>query len=80
MTQLGFFQFFRLAMVPVLVSGVLAFGLLFIGVMRSSFTGGQDGDTSGISVGKTVCSNDEYMVRYCITKNSTSGADETNKE
>ncbi len=70
MTKLGFVPFLKLAMVPVLVSAVLSFGLLFIGVMRSSFTGAQDGDSNGISTGQTVCSKDEYLVRYCITKKS----------
>lgn len=49
MTKLGFVPFFKLAMVPVLVSAVLSFGLLFVGVMRSSFTGAQDGNSSGIA-------------------------------
>lgn len=70
MTKLGFVPFFKLAMVPVLVSAVLSFGLLFVGVMRSSFTGAQDGDSSGISVWQTVCSKDDFLVRYCITKKS----------
>lgn len=76
MTKLGFVPFFKLAMVPVLVSAVLAFGLLFIGVMRSSFTGAQDGDTDGISQGETVCSDDQYLVRYCITRNSNTDSNE----
>lgn len=70
MTKLGFVPFFKLAMVPVLVSAVLSFGLLFIGVMRSSFTGAQEGTSSGMTTGQTVCSKDDYLVRYCITKKS----------
>ena len=31
--QVSFMGFFKLAMVPVLVSAVLAFGLLFVGVV-----------------------------------------------
>lgn len=70
MTKLGFVPFFKLAMVPVMVSAVLSFGLLFVGVMRSSFTGAQDGNSSGIATWQTVCSKDDFLVRYCITKKS----------
>lgn len=76
LTKLGFVPFLKLAMVPVLVAAVLSFGLLFIGVMRSSFTGNQDGDSDGISQGETVCSKDDYLVRYCITRNSNSDSNE----
>lgn len=38
--KLGFFQFFKLAVVPLLVAAVLSFGLLFIGVMRDNPGGG----------------------------------------
>gem|GEM_PF-1477855 len=31
--------FFSLAMVPVFVAGVLSFGLLFVGVINTTFTG-----------------------------------------
>ncbi len=63
-------SFFKLAMVPVLVSAVLAFGLLFVGVVRDNFhpvaNTGQ----------KQVCTerNAGYMVVYCIeeiTANNT---------
>ena len=33
-----------------------------------------------MTAGQTVCSKDEYMVRYCITRNSTSGETQTNDE
>jgi hypothetical protein len=52
-------------MVPVLVSAVLAFGLLFVGVVRDSFNGNL------IEKSQTefcTAENVGYMVRYCITE------------
>ncbi len=60
---LGFKPFFKLAMVPVLVSAVLAFGLLFVWVVRDNFHGGTK------NPGQTeFCTDDKvgYMVTYCI--------------
>jgi hypothetical protein len=49
-------------MVPVLVSAVLSFGLLFIGVINNTFTSGAlSNDGSG-----TYCTTGEFMVKYCI--------------
>jgi hypothetical protein len=54
-------------MVPVLVSAVLAFGLLFVGVVRDNFHGGlkDNGQTE-------FCTeqNTGYMVTYCITEST----------
>jgi len=57
-------QFFKLAMVPVLVAAVLSFGLLFIGVMRQSFNELDRQVTDKTSDG--FCSSDMYLVRYCF--------------
>ncbi len=56
-------------MVPVLVSAVLSFGLLFIGVINNTFTTGalsEDASNSG-----TFCTSGEFMVKYCITQDSS---------
>lgn len=61
-------------MVPVLVSAVLAFGLLFIGVINNTFTTGaltEDTSNSG-----TFCTSGEFMVKYCITKDANSSNEE----
>jgi len=49
-------------MVPVLVSAVLSFGLLFIGVVNNTFTSGALSDTGG----GTFCTTGDFMVKYCI--------------
>lgn len=62
--EVGFVPFFKLAMVPVLVSAVLAFGLLFIGVIKNTFTTGSlEQTTAG-----TFCTGDAFMVKYCLTQ------------
>lgn len=74
--KVGFVPFFQLAMVPVLVSAVLSFGILFIGVVQNTFTSGSlSQDSSG-----TFCTSGEFMVKYCIKKTGTSseGVDEFN--
>lgn len=50
-------------MVPVLVSAVLAFGLLFVGVVRDNFHGGQRDPSQ-----TEFCTDNKvgYMVTYCI--------------
>lgn len=49
-------------MVPVLVAAVLAFGLLFIGVIKNSLSGDVLSDTgSGV-----FCTSGDFMVKYCI--------------
>ncbi len=52
-------------MVPVLVSAVLAFGLLFVGVVRDNFHGGQRDPSQ-----TEFCTDNKvgYMVTYCITE------------
>lgn len=54
-------------MVPVLVSAVLSFGLLFIGVVNNTFTSGALSDTGG---GK-FCTTGDFMVKYCIEETKT---------
>lgn len=49
-------------MVPVLVSAVLSFGLLFIGVINNTFTSGSLADNGS----GTYCTTGEFMVKYCI--------------
>jgi len=49
-------------MVPVLVSAVLSFGLLFIGVVNNTFTSGALSDTGS----GTFCTTGDFMVKYCI--------------
>ncbi len=60
---IGFKPFFKLAMVPVLVSAVLAFWLLFVGVVRDNFHGGTKNPNQ-----TEFCTDDKvgYMVTYCI--------------
>jgi hypothetical protein len=60
--KVGFVPFFQLAMVPVLVSGVLSFWLLFIGVMNNTFTTGSMAPTGGGG----FCTKENFMVKYCI--------------
>jgi hypothetical protein len=70
MGSVGFKAFFKLAMVPVLVSAVLAFGLLFVWVVRDNFHSW---------VGKPNEQGVEYctkewvgnMVTYCIVEESS---------
>ena len=54
-------------MVPVLVSAVLSFGLLFIGVMNNTFTTGSM--TPSSSGG--FCTKSDFMVKYCIKQTGT---------
>lgn len=49
-------------MVPVLVSAVLSFGLLFIGVINNTFSSGSLADNGS----GTYCTTGEFMVKYCI--------------
>ena len=64
--QVGFKAFFKLAMVPVLVSAVLAFGLLFVWVVRDNFHWWGSNNTNQ----KEFCTAQKvgYMVTYCITE------------
>lgn len=56
-------------MVPVLVSAVLSFGLLFIGVMNQTFTTGSMAPT-----GKGgFCTKGDFMVKYCIEEDTSGG-------
>lgn len=66
--QVGFKQFFSLAMVPVLVSAVLAFGLLFVGVVRDNFHTGLKAKDQTV-----FCTEEKvwYMVTYCIEQTPT---------
>jgi hypothetical protein len=67
MSQVGFVQFFKLAMVPVMVSAVLSFWLLFVGVINETFS---PGNLQKESSSNSFCTPFEgYMVRYCITPN-----------
>lgn len=52
-------------MVPVLVSAVLSFGILFIWVVNNTFTTGALADTGS----GTFCTTGEFMVKYCIEQN-----------
>lgn len=52
-------------MVPVLVSAVLSFGLLFIGVMNQTFTTGSMTPTGSGG----FCTREDFMVTYCIEDN-----------
>ena len=69
MSQVWFKQFFKLAMVPVMVAAVLSFGLLFVWVINQTFSSAHmNQDSSG-----SYCTPVEgYMVRYCITPNGSS--------
>ena len=60
-------------MVPVLVSGVLSFGLPFIGVINNTFSTGALSESSTES--GTYCTSGDYMVKYCIEEdaNATEG-------
>jgi hypothetical protein len=49
-------------MVPVLVSAVLAFGLLFVGVVGNSFTGGESE-----KINEEICTTGDFLVKYCIS-------------
>jgi hypothetical protein len=60
--KVGFVPFFQLAMVPVLVSAVLSFWLLFIGVMNNTFTTGAMAPTGSGG----FCTKSDFMVKYCI--------------
>lgn len=65
-------------MVPVFVAGVLSFGLLFVGVINTTFTGNLE-PWSGAN-GNALCTKaDTFLVQYCIKKTGTtdptSGAD-----
>jgi len=62
--QVWFKSFFKLAMVPVLVSAVLAFGLLFVWVVRDNFNGAKDPNQKEFCTEQNV----GYMVTYCITE------------
>jgi len=66
--EVGFKAFFKLAMVPVLVSAVLAFWILFVGVVRDNFHGGLEEKNQ-----TEFCTQEwvGYMVTYCITKSGT---------
>jgi hypothetical protein len=61
--------FFSLAMVPVFVSAVLSFGLLFVGVVNNTFSWNLSAETTWPNLGG-FCTNWEYLVRYCIGANS----------
>lgn len=54
-------------MVPVMVSAVLSFGLLFIGVINNTFTSGSLADNGS----GTFCTTGEFMVKYCIEQTGT---------
>jgi hypothetical protein len=54
-------------MVPVLVSAVLSFGLLFIGVVNNTFTSGALSDNGS----GTFCTSGDFMVKYCIQKDGS---------
>lgn len=56
-------------MVPVLVSAVLSFGILFIGVVNNTFTTGTLADTGS----GTFCTTGEFMVKYCIEQSDDEG-------
>lgn len=80
-SSLWFMPFFRLAMVPVLVSAVLSFGLLFVGVISQTFT--VTNMSSWGSIGGTMCTQASgYMVRYCIipTGNTADGSQGYNSQ
>lgn len=72
MGSVGFKAFFKLAMVPVLVSAVLAFGLLFVWVVRDNFHSSIKQAT--VEQTKLYCTNDSvwFMVTYCITETPSS--------
>ena len=75
LASLSFFWFFQLAMVPVMVSGVLAFGLLFIGVISQSFSASNMTSWSGSGAAGEMCTaSSGFMVRYCITPSSSTAA------
>jgi len=62
--------------VPVLVSGVLSFGLLFIGVISDTFSATlTSADTSST---KEICTTGDFMVKYCIKPDGTDA--ETNEQ
>lgn len=65
--ELWFMQFFRLAMVPVLVSAVLSFWLLFVWVVRDNFHPTKQTSQREVCTDK----NAWYMVTYCIEEEST---------
>jgi hypothetical protein len=67
--KVGFIPFFQLAMVPVLVSAVLSFGLLFIGVMNNTFTTGSMAPTGSGG----FCTKGDFMVKYCIEEDGNGG-------
>lgn len=56
-------------MVPVLVSAVLSFGLLFIGVMNNTFTTGSMAPTGSGG----FCTKGDFMVKYCIEEDGNGG-------
>lgn len=56
-------------MVPVLVSAVLSFGLLFIGVMNKTFTTGSLAPTAS----GAMCTKGDFMVKYCIEEDGAGG-------
>lgn len=56
-------------MVPVLVSAVLSFGLLFIGVMNNTFTTGALAPTGSGG----FCTKGDFMVKYCIEEDGSGG-------
>lgn len=56
-------------MVPVLVSAVLSFGILFIGVVNNTFTTGSLSDNGS----GTFCTSGEFMVKYCIEQSGDEG-------
>lgn len=72
--ELWFKQFFKLAMVPVLVSAVLAFGLLFVGVVRDSFQWTITSDEKYKDAATNLYCTDGtwFMVKYCITEYTSS--------
>ena len=62
--KVWFMPFFSLAMVPVLVSAVLSFGILFIWVINTTFS---ESGMESVGWGES-CTKWVFMVKFCIKK------------